>query len=180
MYTLRIQIFQKRTPAQEQTNKELQEQPTWCISIHRLLAEPDARGFTAQAMANISIHRLLAEPDAPFSRSLRTIFWNFNPQVPRGARLISALLISVSFYFNPQVPRGARPYSSCSINPCLDFNPQAPRGARPLCPPTLHLLRKFQSTGSSRSPTAVEALACAFVSISIHRLLAEPDECDDH
>ena len=153
MYTLRIQIFQKRTPAQEQTNKELQEQPTWCISIHRLLAEPDARGFTAQAMANISIRRLLAEPDAPFSRSLRTIFWNFNPQVPRGARLISALLISVSFYFNPQAPRGARRFMFSMA--CLSDI--------------------FQSTGSSRSPTKPIRIRFFRRYISIHRLLAEPD-----
>ena len=131
MYTLRIQLFQKRTPAQEQTNKELQEQPTWCISIHRLLAEPD-RFFSARFLSCvISIHRLLAEPDCT-GREFRVRFRNFNPQAPRGARRRWALSSGWrGSNFNPQAPRGARRKSFFAVSsPFTYFNPQAPRGAR--------------------------------------------------
>ena len=107
MYTLRIQIFQKRTPAQEQTNKELQEQPTWCISIHRLLAEPDEKYINDFILYIISIHRFLAEPDAntPFN-TFGVLISIHRLLAEPDNKLI--LLISCAIYFNPQAPRGAR------------------------------------------------------------------------
>ena len=56
----------------------------------------------------ISIHRLLAEPDAEWNYTFR-VYAYFNPQAPRGARRTKSRKNSPEGNFNPQAPRGARP-----------------------------------------------------------------------
>ena len=61
------------------------------ISIHRPLAGPDAVADTIVENTTISIHRPLAGPDR-LKRYKAESEEYFNPQAPRGARLLLPLL----------------------------------------------------------------------------------------
>ena len=123
------------------------------ISIHRLLAEPDAIHLIIFVEKHISIHRLLAEPDSITLPAL-TRCCDFNPQAPRGARLISDSIDSDLTIFQS---------TGSSRSPTtnrLDF-----RAAEII---SIHRLLA--------EPDTYNVVSLPYRSfISIHRLLAEPD-----
>ncbi len=100
--------FQSTRPSRASTVKVTSPNPSEIISIHKALAGLDALDY-----------------------AIKSTFWNFNPQGPRGPRPAHTSRRSMKYNFNPQGPRGPRP-GCCTPTICAlrDFNPQGPRGPR--------------------------------------------------
>ena len=134
----------------------------------------------------------------PISRYITTTVPGFNPRTPCGVRLAEALGGADTSGFNPRTPCGVRRgplgtddadptvsihalLAECDRkNPCLHahpvgFNPRTPCGVRLPIPPSPPPGKRFQSTHSLRSATALNELDMVHMWVSIHALLAECD-----
>ena len=123
--------FQSTRPSRASTVKVTSPNPSEIISIHKALAGLDALDY-----------------------AIKSTFWNFNPQGPRGPRPAHTSRRSMKYNFNPQGPRGPRP-GCCTPTICAlrDFNPQGPRGPRPNEGFVTDARQIFQSTRPSRAST---------------------------
>ena len=92
-----------------------------------------------------------------------------------GRDLFSPVGQSLYADFNPRAPRGARPRRSGIRRKLKNFNPRAPRGARPWYCPECRKIREFQSTRPSRGATVKAGFNRAGTVISIHAPLAGRD-----
>ena len=57
---------------------------------------------------------------------------DFNPRIPQGMRLTTAILMISSIDFNPRIPQGMRQAPTLIAPAAIDFNPRIPQGMRPL------------------------------------------------
>ena len=146
-----------------------------CLSIHRLLAEPDDVGFERDnRLQQLSIHRLLAEPDIiiPFSTEAEILSIHRLLAEPDSIEYPYAPATDLSIHRLLAEPDATQAALLFERQP---FNPQAPCGARRRIELAKTASKIFQSTGSLRSPTGADKLLKDVRSLSIHRLLAEPD-----
>ena len=100
----------------------------------------------------------------------------FNPQGPRGPRLLTSSTLSSCWRFQSTRPSRASTASRQWTGLVLqDFNPQGPRGPRP-CPASPSLAsHRFQSTRPSRASTLMTFFTIMLTEISIHKALAGLD-----
>ena len=132
----------------------------------------------------ISIHKALAGLDFHVLSGLEHQT-HFNPQGPRGPRLLCLVLVSIShafqstrpsrastflrshfslvaFHFNPQGPRGPRRPGIEFLTLLVNFNPQGPRGPRRQNNNKQCSRKIFQSTRPSRASTIWKNRASSF------------------
>ena len=116
------------------------------------------RGATLTSSA-IIIPPLSFQPTRPVRGATRNpygltfVFGNFNPRAPCGARLMNAMIDSLSQNFNPRAPCGARHFPCPRLTQFAQFQPTRPvRGATGAVSRNVNPFR-FQPTRPVRGAT---------------------------